>query len=80
MTDAGADEGLDIAARIWDDLVDMEQFWTHAALAVVELVAGTVALMAIASCLGAPTLRCVSFSGILDPAVWWLFVMSASSG
>eukprot|EP00892_Ulva_mutabilis_P012670 jgi/Ulvmu1/9776/UM056_0016.1 len=54
-SDLDADDGL--AARVWDDLVDMEKFWTHAALAVVELLLGTGALVAVASSLGAPTLR-----------------------
>lgn len=71
VTDGDAGERLDLVARIWDDLVDMERFWTHAAVAVVEVVAGSLALVAIASCLGAPTLRCVSFAGGRGVRLFW---------
>ena len=53
------DMDLTLTARVWDDLVDMEKFWTHAAVAVAELLAGTLVLVCLASCLGAPTWRCV---------------------
>lgn len=53
-----AEPGDGLAARVWDDLVDMEKFWTHAALAVLEQAAAAVVLAAVASCLGAPALRC----------------------
>lgn len=56
FSDVDADDGL--AARLWDDLVDMERFWPHAVLAAAELAGGTLLLGAIATCLGAPTLRC----------------------
>ena len=44
---------------IWDDLVEMDRFWPHPLLAVLETAGGTAAMLFFQSTSGGPLFRCV---------------------
>jgi hypothetical protein len=51
------EQDRDLLGQLWDDLVDMEPFWTHVLLALLEVMLGTCMLLFVATCLGAPSFR-----------------------
>lgn len=55
--DVGVNYGWDIAAWIYDELVDMNSFWTHLMLAVSETVCGSAVMFFFQINLGGPLLR-----------------------